>query len=1079
MAKTEENKRVERKIVEGAKRGLTSGATRANTAGKAYLKTGATMGELLRAYGEAMAPIHQAEYTALTGEQLYPPKLQPAKWNNATQSYEAIDPNQPTISKAPDSYRAGTYEPKVGAQPIISAENVGEFAYDPLNWISGGTTKAAATGAKLIGRGAKAGAKAAARNAAPMIDRILTEKYGFPSLQPGIVKNPGGEWIQLEPHLARYDEMGRPGAYVPDVNKKFQKLLRNYIVNDMGTAQDPIRMSIDRGISHIDVPWATYSMAENDPTRLGMKLPSGRLGATEAGRNWEILSDNTISVMPAHIYRDTPSPYLKDRYPWLKNKPDNTPVFSIQDSPTSFEQHLGFDHILDVLQQKYLNDELTAEQLRNLSMEKAVRITHDANRAAAAAAGEAELKGYAPNLKLPKIKEYPSGHYIAELPDPTSSDEAMAIVNKIGCQGGWCTQHEHAARNYGSGRSKLHTLFDSEGRPHIQFQVDENIPGMLTEEEKAAVQQRLQDFGITGTSQEEREMYKHLFPEKIQRSIEQIKPAENSWSGARSREYLSRNPNYRNELEPIIQDFVQSNKWASVRDLDNAGLISRTESGMRPALEYRSVAQELGVTPEDINDFILSRPESTSPYFSKKEFQDFMKLQDTPPEGMAQGGAVHMSKGGIAKDAIELAKKYLTPLSEKEFYKTYVAQHKDIRNVTPEDRAAAAQAILESGFNKGVNVNALPVDRGGPARNVIDKRYGNKAGDRVYLLPKEGVLEGGNGLVTAEGYKPNPMQMLDISVDREPSYEAYLRNFTKKAEGGPVHMDEGGLWEGYGAPFEKTTEKRQAAYYPQPEQAVHVTPSGIYNEVNTGDVSDKKYLMNTDIDILNKYGFGVTKQGQIVKIPERTYTWSDDGYEYSDTEPARKIKRSDISELRARYATDDGIEYGIARQPTAKGWSGYRRNMKDNSSVGVSVSPYYTGVNYTKNFAEGGEVHPEFNFEQINQYAKGGVVAHNDFNYAEIDALAQGFAKGGPVLSVGRGEKLPVSQGAGLTAKGRAKYNSATGGNLKAPAPHPKSEKDANRRKSFCARMSGMPGPMKDENGNPTRKAASLKRWNC
>jgi hypothetical protein len=24
-----------------------------------------------------------------------------------------------------------------------------------------------------------------------------------------------------------------------------------------------------------------------------------------------------------------------------------------------------------------------------------------------------------------------------------------------------------------------------------------------------------------------------------------------------------------------------------------------------------------------------------------------------------------------------------------------------------------------------------------------------------------------------------------------------------------------------------------------------------------------------------------------------------------------------------------------------------------------------------------------------------------------------------------------------------------------------------------------MPGPMKDENGKPTRKAASLKRWKC
>ena len=83
-------------------------------------------------------------------------------------------------------------------------------------------------------------------------------------------------------------------------------------------------------------------------------------------------------------------------------------------------------------------------------------------------------------------------------------------------------------------------------------------------------------------------------------------------------------------------------------------------------------------------------------------------------------------------------------------------------------------------------------------------------------------------------------------------------------------------------------------------------------------------------------------------------------------------------------------------------------------------------------------------------------------------------AKKKPVLAVGRGEKLPVSKGAGLTAKGRAKYNAATGSNLKAPQAEV-----GPRKKSFCARMSGMPGPMKDEKGRPTRKAASLKRWKC
>jgi len=67
----------------------------------------------------------------------------------------------------------------------------------------------------------------------------------------------------------------------------------------------------------------------------------------------------------------------------------------------------------------------------------------------------------------------------------------------------------------------------------------------------------------------------------------------------------------------------------------------------------------------------------------------------------------------------------------------------------------------------------------------------------------------------------------------------------------------------------------------------------------------------------------------------------------------------------------------------------------------------------------------------------------------------------------------------GLNAKGRASYKAQTGGTLKPPAPNPKTKEDAGRRKSFCARMSGMPGPMKDEKGRPTRKALSLKAWNC
>jgi hypothetical protein len=85
------------------------------------------------------------------------------------------------------------------------------------------------------------------------------------------------------------------------------------------------------------------------------------------------------------------------------------------------------------------------------------------------------------------------------------------------------------------------------------------------------------------------------------------------------------------------------------------------------------------------------------------------------------------------------------------------------------------------------------------------------------------------------------------------------------------------------------------------------------------------------------------------------------------------------------------------------------------------------------------------------------------------------MAKKSVSLSVGRGEKLPASQGAGLTAKGRAKYNRETGSNLKAPAPSPKTEADKGRKASFCARMGGVVRNSK----NAERAKASMRRWKC
>ena len=77
------------------------------------------------------------------------------------------------------------------------------------------------------------------------------------------------------------------------------------------------------------------------------------------------------------------------------------------------------------------------------------------------------------------------------------------------------------------------------------------------------------------------------------------------------------------------------------------------------------------------------------------------------------------------------------------------------------------------------------------------------------------------------------------------------------------------------------------------------------------------------------------------------------------------------------------------------------------------------------------------------------------------------------------------SKTGGLNAKGVASYRRANPGNkLKTavttkPSKLKKGSKAAKRRKSFCARMGGVKGPMKKPNGKPTRKALALKKWNC
>ena len=101
----------------------------------------------------------------------------------------------------------------------------------------------------------------------------------------------------------------------------------------------------------------------------------------------------------------------------------------------------------------------------------------------------------------------------------------------------------------------------------------------------------------------------------------------------------------------------------------------------------------------------------------------------------------------------------------------------------------------------------------------------------------------------------------------------------------------------------------------------------------------------------------------------------------------------------------------------------------------------------------------------------------DDKNYwgGQLDALKQA-ASAAWQRSEGKNSK------GGLNEKGRKSYERENpGSDLKAPVTGKVKPggKAAKRRKSFCARMKGNKGPMKKPNGEPTRKALSLRKWKC
>jgi hypothetical protein len=175
-----------------------------------------------------------------------------------------------------------------------------------------------------------------------------------------------------------------------------------------------------------------------------------------------------------------------------------------------------------------------------------------------------------------------------------------------------------------------------------------------------------------------------------------------------------------------------------------------------------------------------------TPYYQKimdlSQFQGSIKptgLLNVPTQPITEQKLFEFSPSTkLNEDSKISIDKNNKPLTEKQFYNKY-AQHIDIKARQEGNPLQNIEKIMESGFGKSFNVNAVHPYRGGNPSDITSKLFGPKVGDAVYLAPKEAWESTKNGIKIKEGWKPKPWEVVIPDKDYPEMYKLYLNSFNE------------------------------------------------------------------------------------------------------------------------------------------------------------------------------------------------------------------------------------------------------------------------------------------------------------
>lgn len=506
----------------------------------------------------------------------------------------------------------------------------------------------------------------------------------------------GRERVRLEPQAA--------------MNRWLESKLAKYMRNEMATPEDPLRALAERGITHTEIQPTGYNVTV---PRSFAGFPEEGMAKSPEAKLWEDKSDTFVSqLLASDITRGYPGEI--DNNPWLLKVPPETRVYDMlrgADEDLGFT-HLA-DELRNAINPASglpENLRLKYQDLENVTVPQAVERVAKINEWRAAQKAEADMaRAMGPATHV--FKEYPEqGFKWVELKAPKETGKKVeqmvtpdeiaglddanvrAMVEEMAedegfvrgtrefeeyvrdmtpqselrtvdesykaledalkyegetmghCVGGYCP-------DVVAGRSRIYSLRDKKGQPHVTIEVKpgkkksldkETVREYLTSEEAQKYFEAANDPNVVDIESQLRAsglydvMAKRLglFDEPPM-DIVQIKGKGNR----------APNPKYL----PAVQDFVRSGNFGKVGDLQNAGLIDVTQAGPLMKALQDIYGQHMGVGIDKFNAAIEAAPDARR-FMTKDELLKF--LGETPPEAKAQGGQVSgYAEGGQVSGA--------------------------------------------------------------------------------------------------------------------------------------------------------------------------------------------------------------------------------------------------------------------------------------------------------------------------------------------------------------------------------------------------------------------------------------------